>query len=119
MLVKEYLEIMKEKNGNEFTFLIQKAVKDDNTPFYHDEYYQTPISGFYELIDKEFPKKYIVIKADHAPIDITGVWTSDYKKGWLNCCVITTEKDLITRYGEQQGRRMIEFYDKEVREQLK
>lgn len=118
MLVKEYLELKGSKNN--FTFIIQKAVKDDNSPFYHEEYKTTPIQNYYEWKHAEkFLHKYIVVKADHAPIDPTGVWLNWYQQGDLNCCMITTEQDLITRYGDKQGQEMINYYDKEARKQLK
>lgn len=63
-------------------------------------------------------EKYIVIRADHAPIDISGGWTNWYKGGHLHCAIITTEEDLYTHYSETQAKEMIEWYDEQVRKQM-
>lgn len=117
MKVKEWLE-SKGKN-EQATFIIERAVKDDATPFYHDEYRTTPIRSVYEWLDSTTAEKYIVINADHAPIDVSnGGWTNWYKGGHLHCAVITTEEELYKHYSETQAKEMIEWYDKKVREQM-
>ena len=113
MKLREFLET-KGKNER-YTFIIQKTVKDDATPFYHDEYKTTPIYTTWEWLQGTTTDKYIVIKADHPPIDVTGNWLNWYNMKDLSCCMITTEQDLLTHYGEKQGKDMIEWYDCKVR----
>lgn len=116
MNIREYLE----KTGTEnATFIIQKCVKDEHSPFYNDEYKTTPVRCHHEWMQADgFIDTHIVIKADHPPVDVTGAWHNWYKKGHLRCAMVTTEADLLTHYGEEQGRRMIAFYEKEVRKQM-
>lgn len=117
MKIREYLEKMSTRNNA--TFIIQKAVKDEHSPFYNDEYKTTPVRHRDEWLQGEgFIDNYIVIKADHPPIDVTGAWNNWYKGGLLRCAMVTTETDLLTHYGENQGRSMIAYYDREVRKQM-
>lgn len=110
-------EFLQKDKRNDYTFTIAKAVKDDETPFYHNEFYQTPIRFIDEWIDSNL-KDYIVINPDSCPIDISGTWQNWYKHGRLNCAIITTEKDLYAEYSEQQAQDMIEYYDKKIKEWL-
>lgn len=117
MKIREYLEKMGPRC--DFTFIIQKAVKDEHSPLYHDEYRTTPVRYGTEWLNGEgFIDNYIVIKADHPPIDVTGAWNNWYKSGSLRCAMVTTEADLLTHYGEEQGRDMIAYYEREVRKQM-
>ena len=116
MKLKEWLQ-SKGKYDNA-TFIIERIVKDDNTPFYHEEYRTTPIRTVEEWLGSTTAEKYIVIKADQAPLDISGNWTNWYKGGHLHCAVITTEEDVYTHYSETQAKEMLEWYDKKVREQM-
>ena len=113
MTLKEFLQQV--KNG-EYTFTIARAVKDEETPFYHNEFRQTPIRYIDEW--KRMKKDYIVINPDSCPIDITGVWQNHYKRGFLNCAIITTEEDLCIVYSKEQAKEMIEYYDEKVKEWL-
>lgn len=118
MTVREYLA--KIGTGHNVTFIVQKAVKDEHSPFYHDEYKTTPIYSPQELLRGYcFVDTNIVINADHPPVDVTGTWSNMYKRGHLRCAMITTEADLMTRYSEVQGRDMIAYYDREVRKQMR
>ena len=116
MKVKEWLE-SKGKN-EQATFIIAKAVKNDGSSFYHYEYHTTPIYAVWEWLKGDIGEKYIVINADHSPIDIVGGWTNWYKGGHLHCAVITTEEDLYTGKSKEQAERMVAYYDKEVRKQI-
>ena len=116
MKVKEWLE---SKGENEqATFIITKAVKDDGSSFYHYEYRTTPIFCVWEWLQTNTAEKYIVINADHSPIDITNGWVNWYKIGHLHCAIITTEEDLYTEMSKEQAERMITYYDEEVRKQM-
>lgn len=115
MKLREFLE--EAGQNSQYTFVIQKAVKDEGSPFYNSEYTTTPIYTTWEWLRMPCIDKYIVIKRDHPPIDVTGGWLNWYNKGHLGCCMVTTEQDLLTHYGERQGRDMIAYYDREMRKQ--
>lgn len=116
MNIREYLE---KTGATQATFIIKKAVKDEASPFYHDEYKTTPVRYKHEWMQSEgFVDNHIVIKADHPPIDVTGAWHNWYKGGTLRCAMVTTEADLLTHYGEEQGRKMIAYYEREVQAQM-
>ena len=115
MTLKEFLQQVKDGG---YTFTIARAIKDEHTPFYHNEFKQTPVRGLYEWKKWDGAKDYIVINPDSCPIDITGIWQNWYKGGSLNCAIITTEKDLYTEYSEKQAKDMIEYYDEKVKEWL-
>ena len=117
MLLKEWLQT-KGKN-EQATFIVEKVVKDEHTPFYHPEYRTTPIHSVWEWIEGETASKFIVAKADHPPIDITGNWLQWYKEGKLLCAMVTTYESLFTRYGKEQAEQMIKWYDEKVREEMK
>lgn len=108
MTVREYLK--KHQNEASITFIRQKAVKDEHSPFYHSEYSTAPIYSAYEWAQHEKVCENLVINADHPPIDANGMWGNWYKQGNLLCAMITTEEELIKMYGEKQGRDMIEHY---------
>ena len=116
MKVKEWLE--SKGKSEQATFIIAKSVKDDDSSFYHKEYKTTPIYAVWEWLKCVFCEKYIVINADHPPVDINGHWVRMYKQGHLQCAILTTEEDLYTEMSEEQAKRMIEYYDKEVRKQM-
>ena len=116
MLLKEWLQT-KGKNENA-TFIVEKAVKDEHTPFYHSEYRTTPIHSVWEWLEGETSGKFIVVKADHPPIDTTGNWLQWYKAGELHCAMVTSEENLFARYGKEQAKQMIKWYDEKVREEL-
>lgn len=117
MTVREF--IVKTGTRCDRTFIVQKSVKDEASPFYHDEYGTTSVQHSNEWLRGTFVDTHIVIVADHPPVDVTGAWHNWYKSGHLRCAVVTTEADLITHYGEAQGRDMIAMYDREVRKQMR
>lgn len=119
MTLRKFLELKaKQRKYGEysnFTFTIMKSVKDDNTPFYHDEFRQTPIRDIKEWLDGTAIDKYIVITPNSMPIDITGCWCNWYKRGDLICCIVTTIEDLKLHYGDgKQLKDTIEYYNKKV-----
>lgn len=113
MKLKEWLQ---SKGQNEqATFVIAKAVKWEHAPGYTFEYKTTPIKCVWEWSESSSADKYIVINADHPPIDETGDWVRWYKQGRLMCAMITTEEDVRTMYSEKQAADMLAFYDRKVR----
>lgn len=114
MKIREYLE--KIEKHTDVTFIIQRSIKDDHAPFYHNEFQTTPIRTNQEWLEGEgFIDNHIVINQDHPPIDVTGTWVNWYMAGRLKCAVVTTEEDLIRHYGEKQGRDMIAYYNRTVK----
>lgn len=111
MLVKDYLEGMKNEN---VTFTIMKTMKDEDTHLHSEMYYQTPIRTAYEWMEGNI-LDYIVIKKDSCPIDVSGIWDSWYKRGQLKCCIITKEETLRSMYSEKQANNMIEYYRNTVK----
>lgn len=107
MTVREYLERL-DKNGK-VTFIIAHSVKESAGRFYHYEYKTTPIHSVYQIIG-EWVDEYLVINDDNPPIDFDGGWVKLYNSGYLKCAIITTKDDLLMRYGEKEGREMIDYY---------
>lgn len=114
MKLREWLE--SKSKGQNVTFIISKVVEDKNTHGYHEEYLTTSIRSAWEWLEGEIPDKYVVLCKDHTPIDITGVWNNWYKSGRLDCAVVTTEEDVLKKYGENQGRERLRIYDEVARE---
>jgi hypothetical protein len=117
MTLRKFLELKaKQRKYGEytnFTFTVAKSVKDDNTPFYHDWFRQTPVRDIKEWLDGTSIDKYIVINPDSMPIDITGNWCNWYKRGDLVCCIVTTIEDLeLQMKDKDQLARMIKYYNK-------
>ena len=111
MTRKEWLKTLSK--NEEVTFIIARAIKDDYSPMYHKEYRTTPIRPVYEWLQSE--DGYVVINADHPPIDVTGNWGKRYNSGRLKCAIITTEDDLCKMYGDKQGLEMLKHYDGIIR----
>lgn len=110
-------QLLEQADKNErFTFIIQNVEKDEHSPFFHDVYETTSCRPVWDWLRGEWIDEYIVIKKDHAPIDVTGGWTNHYKAGMLKCCMITKPEALIQRYGEKQGNDMIAFYARKMQE---
>jgi hypothetical protein len=112
-------EWLQSKGQNkQATFIICQSVKYDNTDFYHKEYRTTPIHCVWEWLEGDIGERYIVINADHPPVDIAGHWVNQYKRGDLLCAIITTEADLYRETSEEQAKRMIAYYDTQVKKQM-
>ena len=115
MTLKEFLQ--KQVQAQTVTFITAKAVKSVSSPGYHTEYETTSIRTAWDWLKNcgAFVEKFIVINPDHPLIDVTGSWGHHYQEGWLKCAMITTVGDLLTLYGENQGREMIKYYERKVR----
>lgn len=117
MNAREYLQKMDP--NRQVTFVIARAVKDDASPYYHYEFRTTPIRAAWEWLEENasgrFGDDYLVINADHPPVDITGLWVRDYKAGRLSCAMLTTEAELHRMYSKEQAERMIRYYEQTVR----
>jgi hypothetical protein len=121
MTVREYMEITGKTDCDNFTFVIAKAVKDTNSPFYHEEYKTTPIRSAHEWLEESCKTKdYIVLNAKQPPVvwaSVTG-WMNWYNKGHLNCLLVSPKEEIVMHYGEVQGAEMIEMIDEYVRKQI-
>ena len=110
MTREEYLKAV----GGTVTFIIAEAVKESHSPFWSFQYRPTPVMHVDEWLSQSNNDKYIVINADHPPIDITGHHLNRYNQKYLNCAIITTEEDLKQMYSEKQAQEMIEYYKRTV-----
>lgn len=118
MKAKEFIQ---QLPIGDVTFVIKKAVKDANSPFYHDEYETTSMCKTWEFTRETWLDRYIVVNPDHPPVDVTGHWVNAWKRGFLRCMMITTEEDLARHYKKpgDQYERMLEWYDKIAKGYLK
>lgn len=103
MLVKEYLE-SKDYKGK-ITFIKARARKDNNTPYYHQEYQTTPMYNVDELGDSRL-LEYIVLNDQQAPIDWISNqgWTNWFNKGMLKSMLIISKEDLELLYPNKEQR---------------
>ena len=104
MKVKDYLQQFPE--ATQVTFIKLNA---------GDKYSTTPVLAGWEWMANDAICDYLVINADHPPIDISGTRGKQYKDGGLKCAVITTEALLLNQYGEKQGCEMVKHYERTVR----
>ena len=109
-------EWLQSKGQNDSaTFVIAKAARWEGAPGHTFEYKTTPIRTVWEWLEGNTGEKYIVINANHPPIDVTGNWVRWYEKGRVLCAMITTEEDVRTIYSEKQAEDMLDMWDREVR----
>ena len=106
MKVREYLQDLPE--NTQVTFIKRTGDR---------EYKTTPIKAAWEwLRHEQLCDSYLVMNAEHPPIDVTGGgWLNKYSQGSLKCALITAEGDILKLYGEKQGREMIEYYKRTVK----
>lgn len=109
MKLKELLQA--EDQNQKYTFIVYKIRKDECSPVFTT----TPIRPVWEWLSGTFADEYIIIKKDHAPIDVSGGWSNWYNDGNLKCCMIAKPESLIQQYGEKQGNDMIDFYNRTVK----
>ena len=115
MTIREYLSQLPK--NTDVTFVFQHTVKSEAGPFYESRYSTGSLRAAWDWLKfgEAFLDGNLVINADHPPIDVTGLWTRKYKSGSLRCAMVTTEADLLTHYGPEQGRRMIDYYKRTVK----
>lgn len=121
MKVKEYLQAIGKIDGEQVTFVIAKAVKNEYSQFYHEEYRTTPIRSAYEWLREDSnTKDYIVLNGEQPPIAhiTTKFWLNRFNTGHLSCLLITTEEDIRMIYSEPQATDVIAMYDEEIRKSL-
>lgn len=100
MTVREYLkDVDKYKD---ITFLRAISHKDSNTPFYHSEYYSTPIRKKYEWMRSDI-MDYYVLNDKQPPIDwlTGGGWTNAYNNGSFLSLLVISKEDLELLYPDK------------------
>lgn len=109
MKVKEWLQ---SKGENEsVTFIIAKAAEEQRY-----EYKTTPIRPVWEWLHfNRIAENYIIINADHPPIDFSGSWMNQYNRGQLRCAIIVSIEDVYKIYSERQAEDIIKYYDEKSR----
>lgn len=121
MKVKEYLELIgKDKNSaTTLTFVMAKAIKDENAPSYDLYYRNTPIRSIWEWQNSKV-MDYYVLNENHPPIDYTGAWHNWYNngKGHLMCMVVISKEDLELIYGEKQAAEHIAYREEVIRKRV-
>lgn len=115
MTVKEYFEAFPHKDT---TFIIARAIKDGNTPFYHCEYRTTPLRSVDEWKHCKDIMECIVLNNKQPSITwLTGVdWNPNIQRGFYRCMLIIPQKDFKTMYSEKQRNSMIEYIDNKIYE---
>lgn len=108
MKVKEYFK--KYNVNGDVTFIIAKAEKDSNTPFYHSVYETTPMQHVSRWCESDVAE-YIVLNDHQTPIDwLSGAkWKTQYDSGWLKCMLVIAKDDLVTMYSEKQAEGIAQF----------
>lgn len=113
MLVKEYLSKFNE--NKQVTFIKAVARKDENTPFFHEEYQTTPIRSIYEFEKSPIMNCY-VLNHKQPPID----WLSgsscqhQFNKGDILSLLVISKEDMALLYNPKQAVEIIEFIEKEI-----
>lgn len=114
MKVREYLS--KLGKNDDVTFIVARAVKDEHTPYYHEEYRTTPINPAWQWKDSSLNECFI-LNDEQPPIDwLSGAkWIVPFKQGRLKSILVISEEDFALLYkSKEQRKRLIEFIDEEI-----
>lgn len=115
MTVREYLTHL--KSYDDVTFIVTKAVRDENTPFYHPEYRDTPIRMRWEWEMYDGAILDAIILNDRQPTItwLSGVdWSNAIKENRLKCLLVIAEEDLIKLYNEKQAKELTEYIERNL-----
>lgn len=114
MTVKEYLEKM--QGDPMVTFIIAEA-HHEVASFWGYRYRTTPLQMKRDWLEStEWCESFLVINADHPPIDVTGSWINGYKRGFYKCAMIVKPEEMRKTYrSEQQYNEMVDFYNRNVK----
>ena len=115
MLVKEFLS--NKPDYKNVAFIKARARKDENTPFYHPEYQETPIRMVYEW--KGGILDYIILNDAQTPIDwLSGSnWKNAFDRGELISLLVISAEDFELLYpdkGQRDG--LIKSIDSQIAE---
>lgn len=111
MKVGEYLERYNEYM--DVTFIKVVARKDDNTPFYHEEYKTTPIRTIREWKHNTELMDSFILNDKQCPIDwLSGaLWSNHFYKGRLLSLLVVDKKNIEMLFSPEQAARTIKFID--------
>lgn len=110
------LEWLAKHKGSrvDVTFLIVRAVKDDNTPFYHAEYRTTVLQPVREWLKNEHkPLLGAVVLNDNHPamVWLSGVdWNNIIKRGLARCLLVVPPEDFAKLIPGDKQRADMEDY---------
>ena len=115
MLVKEYLNSFNE--NKQVTIIKAVARKDENTPFYHEEYQTTPIRCISEF-HKSPIMNYYVLNHKQPPIEwLSGAgWQNRFAKGDILSLLVISKEDIELLYSKKQAAEIIECIEKGIKD---
>lgn len=122
MKPKEYLELIgvNEKSIVQLTFIIGRAVKDENSYGHHLEYRSTPIRTVWEWWSAPILNEYYLLNEAQPPIDNGCGWSNWYNKGHLKCFLVIPKEDLEKLYPTaEQGLEWAECRAEDIRKRIK
>ena len=113
MLLKEYLEAANIERFKDLSLVVATAVRDNNSPYHHLQYFTTPIFTVEEWLEG---KEYIVLNPKQPPIcTLTAPhFANMYNNGRLLSMLVITEEDIYKLYSPSQALEMLAEYDKAV-----
>lgn len=115
MTVREYLTHI--KSNDDVTFIVARAVRDENTPFYHSEYRDTPIRMRWEWEMYDGAILDAIILNDRQPTItwLSGVdWNIAIKENRLKCLLVIPPEDMSKLYGKKQADGLIEYIERNL-----
>jgi len=117
MKVKDYFKKYLSANDN-VTFIIAEAQKDDNTPFYHPVYKDTPISKVGDCIKHGWYLELNVLNDHQMPIVwLSGAdWTNWIEKGVTTSFLAISDEDMLLMFSEEQAQHTFDYIDKKIEE---
>lgn len=115
MTVREYLTHI--KSIDDVTFIVTRAVRDENTPFYHPEYRDTPIRMRWEWEMQDGAILEAIVLNDRQPTItwLSGVdWNIAIKENRLKCLLVIPPEDMSKLYGKKQADGLIEYIERNL-----
>ena len=113
--VREYLDQF--TTSSNISFIVTKAVKDEGSPFFHEEYHTSPMYYVSNLRELQWAMDMNVLNDHQPPIDwLCGAkWGTWYNKGWLTSMLIISDEDIELLYGKKQSESMLKYIEKEMK----
>lgn len=115
MTVGEYLKRMKKYD--EVTFIIARAVKDDHTPYYHEEYHTGSWCSVERVLNNCMADYIILNDRQPAITWLSGVdWNNDLRRGTLkrNFLVISEADFAKLIPSREQRASLIAYIDRKL-----
>ena len=110
MKFKDYLKA--KKPNDDITLIVAKAIKDENTPRYHEAYLKTPIFTAREWGENERACERIILNDKAHSIDwLSGAnWERKINGGFLSCLLVISEEDFAKLLPSKEQRENIVKY---------